>query len=292
MVRVGLGAAELVVVPRGPAGAVHQVLQLPAPAAVADDGVQLAVRAEPQHPAVLVAASRLPLIALARRQRAAVALERAQLQQVLLVAQGRAVPVEAVDAVAAQRDLQDLVGVGKEHVFVEALVLVGRERVGGHLEAAAGPVEIDARVGREVRVQGDAEQPALGCVVDAEIEHGVADAARGDPPHAAGVLLEDERDVTVDEGHGDWQRQLRGPGADAQLAGQHLGPGALRAGAVQVACRYRQQADDRGDDPGSDGHMRTPAGATGSRRKTDTTRRRHATAARRAPRGEDGFPNG
>ena len=56
---VWLRTAELIVLPRRPAGAIDQVLQLPAPAVVADQDVQLPVRSEPDDAAVVVAARRL-----------------------------------------------------------------------------------------------------------------------------------------------------------------------------------------------------------------------------------------
>ena len=80
--------------------AVEQVLRLPAPARVADDQVDLAVRADPHDAAVVVAAEhghgRVGAVG-------HVLLQRAAAVQCLLEGQRGAVPVEAVEPVAQQR---------------------------------------------------------------------------------------------------------------------------------------------------------------------------------------------
>ncbi len=58
--------AELIVGAGRSAGAVDQILQLPATTVVADQHVQLAVRSETDHAAVVVAARRLRLVPLSR----------------------------------------------------------------------------------------------------------------------------------------------------------------------------------------------------------------------------------
>ena len=92
---VRLRAAELVVGLPRPERAVLEVLHLAAPAVVAHLDVELAVLAEPDDPAVVVAA---------RRGIGGVVLEDTQLDQVEIEGEGGSVPEEAVDAVAEQRD--------------------------------------------------------------------------------------------------------------------------------------------------------------------------------------------
>jgi len=69
---------------------------------------------------------------------------------------------------AAQRHLQDLAGIGQQHVLIAAFLLVRREWIERGLGGAAGPVQVHSRVVGEVGMQGDAQQPALGLVIDAE----------------------------------------------------------------------------------------------------------------------------
>src|SRR5205085_12598948 len=94
---VGFGAAELVVLRDG-AGACRgraagEVLKHSAPAVVADDDVELAVGAEAQDAAVVVAARGL----------ARVLLQRAQAYEVAVEGEGRAVPDVAVNAITQER---------------------------------------------------------------------------------------------------------------------------------------------------------------------------------------------
>ncbi len=128
-------------------------------------------------------------------------LERPQLDQVAVEGERRPVPHVAVDAVAQQRRLA-------EHVGVRA----GR---------ALRPVQVDARVGREVRMQGDPEQPALRGGVDGEVEHGALHHAVDHPLHLAGVLLQHQHVVGADERHGDRQVETLGHGPHAETRVQH-----------------------------------------------------------------------
>ena len=105
---VRLGTAELIVLARRPARAVVEVLQLPAATVVADQDVQLAVRSEPNHAAVVIAARRLRLIPLSRRCRRAVVLKRPQHDQVAIEMQGTAIPDEPIDAIPEKRHLEDV----------------------------------------------------------------------------------------------------------------------------------------------------------------------------------------
>src|SRR5256714_15054425 len=137
---VGFGAAELIVLHDG-AGAVvrraaRKILEESAPAVVADDDVEFAVRAEAKDSAVVVAARGL----------ACVLLQRAQVYEVSVERESRAVPDVAVNAVARERHF------------------VNRARV--NARGAFRPVEVDEAVGGEVRMQGDAEKAALRSGID------------------------------------------------------------------------------------------------------------------------------
>ena len=163
---VGLGSAELVVrrspAPNGPS---MQVLHLAAAAVVADEDVELAVGAEEDHAAVVVAAQRLAGVGLERAQRDDRAVER----------QRRAVPLEAVDAIAEQRH------VGEASLSAPVLLSVQKGRRTGSCW--------------KPRVQGDAEQAALRRRVDRQVEHGRRDGAVDDPLDPAAALLEHEEVV-------------------------------------------------------------------------------------------------
>src|SRR5688572_6167843 len=106
---VGFGPAELIVGDRraepGQGWPRWQVLQLPAPADVAEDHVKLSVWPETNDATVMVSSRRLFAVALIRRLRGGIVLKRAQLDQVAVESErgGRAVPDESVDPVAEQR---------------------------------------------------------------------------------------------------------------------------------------------------------------------------------------------
>ena len=131
---------------------VRQILEPAAAALVAHEDVELAVRSESHHAAVVVA-RRVGVV----RPRVSgngdvVRLQRAQHDDVAVERQRRPVPDEAVDAVAQQR-----------HVGVD-----GRVRAG----AALGPADVHARRRGEVRMQDQAEQSSLRVGVHGKIEHG------------------------------------------------------------------------------------------------------------------------
>jgi len=73
-------------------------LQKPAPAVVAENDVELPVRTETNHTAVVIAACGL----------ARVLLQRAQADQIAIEDERRAVPVIAIDAIGEERDLVDV----------------------------------------------------------------------------------------------------------------------------------------------------------------------------------------
>src|SRR5215216_1799870 len=120
----------------GPNGPVEQILRLAPATGVADDRVQLVVGSEPEHAAVMVAARGL----------AGVLLEGAEPDDRTIEHQLRAGPPEPVDPVG---DHIDRGGAGA----VDASVALAPEQV-------HEPVVI------EPRVQGDAQQAALGIRID------------------------------------------------------------------------------------------------------------------------------
>jgi hypothetical protein len=170
---VRLRAAELIVVDARAERAVDKVLQLPPASVVADDDVELLVRAEADHPAVVIAAQRLPRISL----------ERPQLDDVLIERERRAVPDETIDSVAEQRNVGEIVAVGSAQ----------RLR----------PVQVDPAGREEVRVQRDPEQSSLGRAVHRQVEHGALHDAVDDVLHLAGGFLEHEHVVRPEKGHAD-----------------------------------------------------------------------------------------
>src|SRR5215475_14807390 len=93
---VGLGTSELVVRDgcsrAGRSRTAWKILHPTAPAVIADDDVELAVRAKLDHPAIVVAAERLPFISL----------KSMQLDQVPIEPQSMAIPDKAVHSVAEQ----------------------------------------------------------------------------------------------------------------------------------------------------------------------------------------------
>jgi hypothetical protein len=95
---VRLRPAELIVqlVAERP-GAVRKILHLAPATVVAHVDVELAVRAEAEHAAIVIAPLRL----------AGVLLERAQLDQVRFEGQRAVVPHEAIDPVAEHRDIAE-----------------------------------------------------------------------------------------------------------------------------------------------------------------------------------------
>src|SRR5207249_5546758 len=105
--------------------AVGEVLQLPTPAIIPYEDIELAVRAELDHAAIVVAAEGL----------SRVRLEGAQPDQVAVERERGAIPHKAVHAVAEQGHLGQVGCICAD--------------------AALGPVQIDAGVTRKVRVPGD-----------------------------------------------------------------------------------------------------------------------------------------
>src|SRR5439155_12098777 len=90
------------------AGSIGQVLHLPPPSVIADLDVELAVRAEADHPAVMIATQ--PLVA-------GVRLAGAEVNEIGLETQCRAVPDEAVHAIAQQRGVLKQSRISVAHCF-------------------------------------------------------------------------------------------------------------------------------------------------------------------------------
>jgi hypothetical protein len=158
------------------------------------------------------------VVALSGRDRRSVVLERKHHLEVVIERQARAVPRESVDPVAEKRDFEHLVAVREPgDVVVRTALLLGSERIG--VEGRGGsarPIQVDARIGREIRMKGDPEEAAFGEVVDRQVED-----RRGrtvlDPQDLATVLLEDEQVVRPDERDARRQGDPAGVGRDPQV---------------------------------------------------------------------------
>ena len=200
---IRLRAAKLIVGLSRPERSVGQVLQLAAPADVADEDVELAIGSKCQHAAIMV-----PSAGGWCRLRGKRRLERAQHDQIPIERQRRSIPVVPVNPVAKQRCLGEDVGVA-----------AGR---------ALGPIEIDAGIAREIRVQGHTEQSALRAGVDGQIEHRGINRAIDDALHASGALLQHEQIVLADERHRGWLGETGDDGSHAEVRMQHRRAGVLR----------------------------------------------------------------
>ena len=119
----------------------------------------------------MIAGGVLAGVALTGRHRRAVGLEGVQRDQVLVERQRlrRRVPHETVDPVPSSGVASVTFGVGAEHLALVALARRRSEVVRPWPRRPARPVQIDARVGREVGVQRDAQQPALRRGVDRQV---------------------------------------------------------------------------------------------------------------------------
>ncbi len=174
---VRLWTAELVVGLTRPEGAIDQVLQLATPTHVTDHDVELAVGPESDHTAIVVAPLRL----------IRVLLQGTDLYQVLVPGQLGSVPDEPVNPVAEQRRLAEHVGVGTD--------------------AALGPIQVNPRIGREVRVQGDPQQPTLRPEVHRQVQHRGLDHAVHNALHLSGVLLQHQQVILAQERQADRRDQ-------------------------------------------------------------------------------------
>ena len=85
--------------------AIRQVLHPAATSLIAEENVELAVRPEADHTAVVVTVLAPVIRARMARNRHVVGLARAELDQIYVASQRRAVPDEAIDTVAEQRHL-------------------------------------------------------------------------------------------------------------------------------------------------------------------------------------------
>src|SRR5688500_14294899 len=78
-----------------------EILQMPTPAQIADEDVQLSIRPDAQHTAIVITALRLPRVLL----------DGAQPDEIHVGGEGRAVPHEPIDAIAEERCFAEDVGV-------------------------------------------------------------------------------------------------------------------------------------------------------------------------------------
>ena len=150
----------------------------------------------------------MPPLWLPRERLVGVGLKRAQMNQVPVEPQRRAVPDEAVDAIAEQRRARGIRGVDRTPAASVAVLSV--------------QIQIDAGVAREARMQRDAEQPPFRGGVDREIERrrGLHHAV-DDPLHLARCLLQDEEVASPDERHPDGLREPGDDGGDGEVRVEH-----------------------------------------------------------------------
>jgi len=118
------------------------------------------------------------------------------------------------------------------HAIAEQWHFVGVSRV--NAGAAFSPVEIDARVGREIRMGSDAEQTALGRAVDGEIEHSALHDAVRHAQDFAGRFLQHEEIVRADEGERNRLIQIAHKPAHAQARFEHRRAGDERGRSITL----------------------------------------------------------
>ena len=187
------------------AASVGQVLQLGPLVLISDDQEQLPVLAEHERSGVVIASD--------AARRVGVQGVASELDEVPVPGQLRAIPDEAVDAITQIRQRLCLVGVSAEHS-------VARFALG-----ALGPIQIDEAVLGEVRVEGDAQQPALVEEVDRQIQDRFAHLSIGHAVHLTGALLCDEEVIGPKEGHRGRLGKAAGGDFDGEGRIRHHRPG-------------------------------------------------------------------
>ena len=159
---VRIRSAELIVGPDA-GRARRQVLQRTAAAEIADHDVELAVRAKRQDAAIVIAARRLLGVALPGGIGAPSCWNASSV--IRLRSKRRVLPFHTNRStrLPSSGTSEMLSRVGQRACRVRTGQLLRQERIGIRRNgAAARPVEVDARIRRESRMQRDAEQPALG----------------------------------------------------------------------------------------------------------------------------------
>ena len=121
----------------------RKILQLAAPAVVAKEDVEFAVRTKSQHAAVVITAWWLLFVALVWRHRCAVVLKRPKHDQIVIESQTGAIPNKPIDPISKQRHLEYLVRVSGKHVRIKTASFVGEKRIGGQCSAPASPEKIN-----------------------------------------------------------------------------------------------------------------------------------------------------
>src|SRR5215510_4720246 len=165
---IGFWSTKLIVGNRATA---RDVLQKTSPAVVAEDDVELAVRTEAKHAAVVITTRRLT----------GILLQCVQLDQVAIKREYRTIPDVTIDSISQQRHLIGVCGVNAGTAF--------------------SPVEVDKTILREVRVQGDSQQAPFGGVVDCEIQWRGLQSAIDDPLYFAGRFFQHKEIVWSNERH-------------------------------------------------------------------------------------------
>ena len=204
---------------------VRQVLQPPSAALVAHEDIELAVRPEPHHAAVVVAVLVRVVRAWMAGNRNVVGLAGAQQDEILRQRQRRAIPDEAIDAVAEQRH-------------------VGHPRA-IRARAALRPTNEHVRSRREVRMQYQAQQASLRVRVHRQVENRYRlNDAVDDPLHLTRCLFQHEGVVRPDEDDADWLIQPADEGGDLEVGVEDRERRRVRA----HGCRG-DQPHDQGNEP-------------------------------------------
>ncbi len=161
----------------------------------------------------------------------------AQLQEVAVPGQGRAVPDETVHPVAEVREILLDVGIGAEPAFVAVA------------HPARRPVHEEPAVVGEVGVEGDAEEAALVEEVDGEVDGGLGELAVDDVLDQPGALLRYEEVVGPQERQGRRLGQSVDGHFDAECRVLHRRPGGRRAAGLTRRARLaaRTRSGRRGD---------------------------------------------
>src|SRR5688572_19435770 len=116
-------------------------------------------------------------------------LERADLDEIAIEDQARAVPDETVHAIAEEWNSDDVVAVGAGLRDISAFGLRRKKWVvWWWRRRVTTPVQIHRAIRRKCRIERHAEESALGSVVDREIQRGTAHCPTRYMQHAAGVL--------------------------------------------------------------------------------------------------------
>src|SRR5262245_47040038 len=170
---VWLGAAELVVRYARPKRSVGKGLQLATSTVITDKNIKLGIGSEPDYATVMIAAL---------HRIGGILLKCVEPDEIPIQRQSRTVPNEAVHSVSEQRSLA-------EH----------RSIIAG---CALRPVQVNARVGRKLRMECDSQKPPLRTKVDRQIQHRALYRSIHHPLHCSRFRLEHQDVILTKECQG------------------------------------------------------------------------------------------